>query len=225
MIKGILFDYDGTLSDRVTSAYRMYRWMVSEILPDMYHDSVDFELIVQRCMLWDEFGTIRKEHVLEMLKKNYAPDLDVPAWKEKWYTEFHRFQVAMPNSHEVIQKLKEKYRLGIVTNGEARSQSIKVDKLDMRKYFQTVIVSGAFGKDKPDVSIYQQAAKDLGLECNEIAFIGDTFSTDIAGALKAGMLPIWYCNEHRGVSNLDVKQVSSYQELEDIFLNHTEWNQ
>lgn len=88
MIKGILFDFDGTLSNRVESAYFMYRWMVHEMLPEMDVHDIEFERIVQRCMLWDEYGTINKTHVLEMLKKHYVPDLDVETWKDKWYATF-----------------------------------------------------------------------------------------------------------------------------------------
>ena len=94
----------------------------------------------------------------------------------------------------------------------------------MRKYFDTVIISGAFGAHKPDVSIYEKAARDLGLKCEEIAFIGDTFATDIVGAVRAGMMPIWYCYEHRGISLYEVKQVSNYDEIRDMFLVNTEWN-
>ena len=46
MIKGILFDFDGTLSNRVESAYFMYRWMVHEMLPEMDVHDIEFERIV-----------------------------------------------------------------------------------------------------------------------------------------------------------------------------------
>ena len=52
MIRGIIFDYDGTLSNRFESAYRMYRWMIEEI-SGMDPSSIDFEEIVQECLYWD----------------------------------------------------------------------------------------------------------------------------------------------------------------------------
>ena len=160
-----------------------------------------------------------------MLKKHYVPDLDVESWKEKWYATFHEFQVEMPHSYEVLAELKKKYKIGIITNGDEKSQAVKIDYLDMRKYFDTVIISGAFGVHKPHASIYEKAARDLGLKCEEIAFIGDTFATDIVGAVRAGMMPIWYCYEHRGISLYEVKQINNYDEIRDMFLINTEWNQ
>mgnify|MGYP003098048126 FL=1 len=49
MIKGILFDFDGTLSNRVESAYFMYRWMVHEMLPEMDVHDIEFESTRFRC--------------------------------------------------------------------------------------------------------------------------------------------------------------------------------
>ncbi|NCB33451.1 MAG: HAD family hydrolase, partial [Erysipelotrichia bacterium] len=64
----------------------------------------------------------------------------------------------------------------------------------------------------------------LGLKPEEFAFIGDTFATDILGAVKAGMMPIWYCFEHYCVSLVEVQQLRSFLEIEDFFLVHNEWN-
>lgn len=224
MIKGILFDFDGTLSNRVESAYYMYRYLLHDMFPELNVHSAVFEGRVQRCMLWDEFGTINKRHVLEMIKKKWKEDLDVEHYVKVWYETFHLYQVEQPGAYDVLLELSKKYKLGIVTNGNGLTQGLKIDELDLRKYFDTVIVSGDFGSHKPSVDIYHQAAKDLGLEVEEIAFVGDTFDTDILGAIDVGMLPIWYCYEHLGVTVYPVPIVHNYEELKEMFLIDTEWN-
>lgn len=222
MIKAILFDFDGTLSNRVLSAYRMYRWILKQMMPEADDNSMEFEAMVQRCMLWDEFGTINKRHVLSQIKKYFVPDLDIEQWVPVWYENFHLHHVLQDDVEEVLEKLSKKYRLGIISNGNGKYQAAKIDFLGIRKYFGTVILSQNFGKDKPDVSIYEAAAKDLGVKCEEVAFIGDTFATDILGATRAGMLPIWYCFEHYSVTNFDVLQMSSYRQIERYFLENQE---
>lgn len=224
MIKGILFDFDGTLSYRVKSAYLMYRHMLHEIFPDMDVHSVDFEAKVQRCMLWDEYGSINKRHVLTMIQKKWKPDLDIEHYVKVWYDNFYRYQEAMPDSYEVLEKLKQHYKLGIVSNGPLDSQAIKIRQLDMYRYFDTVLISGEFGVAKPDPKIYQAAAEQLGLKCCEVAYVGDTFDTDILGAVRAGMMPLWFCYEHRSEAEYPMKQITSFRELEDMFLIHDEWN-
>ena len=89
--------------------------------------------------------------------------------------------------HDILTKLKQRYKLGCVTNGPASTQNAKIDRLGLRGFFDTVLVSETFGVKKPDKRIYEQAARDLNLECREIAFVGDTFCTDIVGAVRAGM--------------------------------------
>ena len=134
-VKAILFDFDGTLSNRVESAYRKYKSDVAELFKDLDPNGVELEAIVQRCMTWDEYGTINKRHVFEQLKKHYQLDFDVDRQVRKWYETFHLFQVLQNNCIEILGKLSEKYRLGIVTNGDVVSQNLKIDYLDLRKYF------------------------------------------------------------------------------------------
>ena len=55
MIKGIIFDYDGVLTKRYASAYHMYQWMICK-LSNKDKTDLDVEEMVQRCMIWDEFG-------------------------------------------------------------------------------------------------------------------------------------------------------------------------
>ena len=118
MIRGIIFDYDGTLSNRFESAYRMYRWMIEEI-SGMDPSSIDFEEIVQECLYWDQYGHAGKGYVFNRLKETHFPDLDVEKCSRMWAEEFHRFQMPMEGSYEVLKKLKERYRLGILSNGDS----------------------------------------------------------------------------------------------------------
>ena len=218
MIRGILFDFDCTLSNRLESAYYMYRWCLHEIFPDMDVNSIDFEARVQRCMLWDEYGTINKRHVFNKIKEKWAPDLDVESWIPRRYENFHNYQELLPDAEPVLQEPLQKYRLGIVSNGDGRLQSRKIDVLELRKYFEVILISQDFGADKPERSIYDEAAHELHLPNEEIAFVGDTFDTDILGAYKAGMLPVWYNNEHRVVTMWNVLQAHDFNDLRKIFL-------
>ena len=59
MIKGIIFDYDGVLTKRYASAYHMYQWMICT-LANKDKTDLDVEEMVQRCMIWDEFGQKKK---------------------------------------------------------------------------------------------------------------------------------------------------------------------
>ena len=192
MIKGILFDYDDTLSDRCLSAYHYYQSIMQRIFPDINPLSAEFEAIVQRCMTWDQFGRTHKRYVFQELKKAYALDIDIEQEVQYWYDHFQDFQVPQPRSKEILGKLKEKYKLGVITNGRSSTQLSKIKNMGLNPYFQTILASGDYETAKPEPELYELAAKNLGLKCSECAFIGDTFATDILGAIRVGMLPVWF---------------------------------
>ena len=218
MIKAILFDFDGTLSDRYGAAYEMYRWYLKQMMPEEDENSLSFEAKVQQCLIYDEYGTIDRGHVLEQIKKKWVKDLDIEKWKDVWYSNFFRYQRLMPDCENVLNLLKEKYKLGIITNGPETSQMAKVKALGMDVFFPVVVVGGAFGKQKPDVSIYQYTAQQLGVKPEECVFIGDTFSTDIYGALSAGMQAVMMCHDRRFVSQMDIPVVYNWKDIEHMFL-------
>lgn len=218
-VKGIYFDFDGTLSDRFTSAYHMYRWIISEV-SELKQDDIAFEEIVQQCLYWDQYGHVNKSYVMNNLKEKYFPDLDVDKWCHLWYERFCEFQIPMKGSYETLSKLKERYRLGILSNGDSHFQRTKIHALGFDEYVDHVIVCGDYGIQKPDPRIFEIAAEKMGLACNEIAFIGDTFYKDISGAVKAGMKPVWMCVERAGLTDYPgIQIVHNYDELEMLFLN------
>lgn len=217
MIKGILFDYDGTLSCRYESAYHMYQFLLGRISKGNLK-GLEMETRVQRCMMWDQFGTVNKKYVIENIRESWYPDIDVDYWKNYWYASFDQFQIPMPGSREVLKDLKNKYQLGVLSNGDSASQHAKITRLGLDDLFDEVIVSGDYGIQKPDVRIFEKAAGLMNLKCQEIAMIGDTYFTDIIGAIHAGMMPVWYCYEKRCATDTDVTIAENFDDIRKLFL-------
>lgn len=216
-IRGILFDFDGTLSDRYASAYEMYRWLLQQIMPQEDPEDIRFEEMVQSCLLWDEYGTVSRMHAMDMIRKKYVPDLDTEYWNNVWYNNFRRFQKLQPGCISMLEELRKSYRLGILSNGPAVPQRAKIKALGLEPYFDMTLVSGEAGIHKPDPELFQMAAQRMGLSCEECAMIGDTFSTDISGAIRAGMMPVWFCRDRRGLSCYDVTRAASCAEVLSLF--------
>ena len=123
------------------------------------------------------------------------------------------FNTSCPEPKKALDELSKTYKLGMITNGPHKSQLIKIQKLGIEEYFHPLLISESFGVAKPDPSIYWAACQEMGLKPEEVIYVGDTFSTDIVGAIQAGLVPIWYCYEREGITNLAVKQVRDYSEL------------
>ena len=86
---------------------------------------------------------------------------------------------------------KAQVRLGLITNGASDSQREKLRVLDLERWFEVVVVSGEVGIAKPDVSAFGLAIDKLGVERESVWHVGDSLTTDVAGAKAAGIIAVW----------------------------------
>ena len=219
MIKGIVFDYDGVLTKRYDSAYHMYQWIICSITNKEKSD-LDVEEMVQTCMIWDEFGHSDKKYVFDKMKEHWFHALDVSYWRTYWYEHFDAFQIVSDDAFDVLNQLHKHYKLAILSNGFSHSQHKKISSLKLETFFDEVIVSGDYEMQKPDTRIFQIACDKLKLDPSEVAMVGDTFFTDLSGAMRIGMQPVWYCHERRPISDFYVPVVKDFKELEQYFLGN-----
>jgi putative hydrolase of the HAD superfamily len=75
--------------------------------------------------------------------------------------------------------------LGVISNWDDRLPPL-LEKLGLRKYFETVIVSCEIGFAKPSPVIFEHAARKLGLAPEFILHVGDSARDDLRGAESAG---------------------------------------
>ncbi len=94
--------------------------------------------------------------------------------------------------HEVLAKLRSKYSLHIITNGFNDVQSIKIENGNLRGYFENIIVSEDHALNKPDEKIFRLAEQMAQASAEECVMVGDTYESDIEGAMNAGWQAIYY---------------------------------
>lgn len=99
-----------------------------------------------------------------------------------------------PGAQETVRSLKSKgYLLGVVSNSVySRGHIVRIlEKIGVRRWLDTIVVSSAEGIAKPNVEIFRRAACNLKVRPNEVVFVGDRIDVDMVGAKKAGMRTIW----------------------------------
>jgi putative hydrolase of the HAD superfamily len=94
---------------------------------------------------------------------------------------------------DLLEYLKPKYNLHILSNGFAPVQHIKLKNSGLRDYFNLVVCPDTVGCKKPCKKIFHYTVgrakiKDL----STAVYIGDEFSTDYVGATKAGLQAIHF---------------------------------
>lgn len=115
----------------------------------------------------------------------------------------------------VLEQLKGKYPLLLLTNGSPDLQQTKLNITpELTPYFDHIVISGGFGKGKPDPAIFEHALELLSVEKDEAIMVGDNLLTDILGASKAGIASVWV-NRHDKEKN-EVIPTYEIEHLEEL---------
>ena len=82
-------------------------------------------------------------------------------------------------------------RIGVITNGEADYQQVKLERTGISDRFEHVIASGAVGLAKPDPGIFLHACALFDVDPGDALYVGDRLLTDAVGAASAGLTGVW----------------------------------
>ncbi len=96
----------------------------------------------------------------------------------------------------VLDYLRNKYRLHIITNGFTEVQNKKIVNSQIKKYFHSIIDSETVGVKKPNIKIFDYALRVSGAGSKNSLMIGDNLEADILGALNAGFHAIHFNNNN-----------------------------
>ncbi|MCM3743763.1 HAD family hydrolase [Sporosarcina luteola] len=117
----------------------------------------------------------------------------------------------------VLEQLKGKYTLVLLTNGSPSLQNTKLEITpELAPYFDSIVISGAFGKGKPDPSIFKHVLAETGSSAAEALMVGDNLLTDILGSSRVGMRSVWINREGKA-GNPDIQPTFEIHHLEQLF--------
>ncbi len=99
----------------------------------------------------------------------------------------------LPGAVSLLNQLRGKFSLSIITNGFKEAQHIKLNASGLSGYFDHVFISEEIGVHKPDPQIFHHAVEKTGAAgMEQCMMIGDTFQTDVFGALNVGMTAVHF---------------------------------
>ena len=79
----------------------------------------------------------------------------------------------------------------LITNGASDTQREKLRILGIEQWFDAVVVSGEIGIAKPDAAAFELALNKLAVLSQYVWHVGDSLTTDVAGAKAAGLTAVW----------------------------------
>lgn len=207
-IKAIIFDLDNTLIDR----QRAFREMLMEVFSSFFDDADLVAEMIKDVMEYDTWGYVsREESLTRWAEKYHITDIDPLELAQNWSkisgSTVYLFDDVIPS----LSELKKKYRLALLTNGNSSSQRRKINNTGIADMFEYTLVSGEYEVNKPDPRIFQHACQQLNLDESECIYVGDNYITDIEGAIKAGLVPV-YVNRRHDVHD----DVINIREIKDL---------
>lgn len=192
MFKGIFFDIDDTLYDstRLTTRARRnsIQAMIDAGLPADDEEEV-YSILESVIKRYGSNYTRHYDKLLEELKTGWDPKIiaaGVVAYERTKVGYLRPFPKVVPT----LLFLKEKFKLGVISNGPAVKQWEKLIGLGLHHLFDAVATSEEVGYEKPHVEIFRGAMKKVGLKPRECVMVGDRLSTDVSGAKAAGMFAV-----------------------------------
>ena len=135
---------------------------------------------------------------------------------ERFPEERRKSPFVYEETFEILDSLKGNYQLLLLTNGSPELQNMKLEITpELVPYFDQIVISGDFGRGKPDPSIFEHALSLMSLEKDEVLMVGDNLMTDILGANTVGIKSVWI-NRHNKERN-EVIPTYEIQHLGEIF--------
>lgn len=134
----------------------------------------------------------RFEQLIEQLNLQASPQDMADAFAVGMGEHGELYNGARP----MLDELVDAVTLGLITNGLSDIQRRRLERLDLDRYFATVIISAEVGLAKPGSAIFDLAFEQLDSpDRSATLMVGDSLTSDIAGGIAAGIDTCWY-NPH-----------------------------
>lgn len=228
----LFIDLDNTLYDFLGNSWEAYGVVYKLLEYDRWFDSFEHYYTIYEeynLQLWALYaeGKITKErlnaeryaHPLRVIGVPDAEAIGARFWSEAMQ-RLPLGQRLMPYAREVLEYLRPRYRLYILSNGFTELQARKMQSAGIAHYFDGVVLSEDIGVNKPNPAIFKHALRVAGVSAAEALMIGDNFEVDIEGAQRVGIDQVYYDVAHLPLSEKPYSPptytIDSLLELKDI---------
>ena len=105
---------------------------------------------------------------------------------------------------DILPELKRRgYLLGLISNtGRTPGYALRtiLERMGLLGHFDAMVFSNEHGECKPQRSIFEALRQSLGVDFQEMLFVGDNLYVDVHGAQRCGMLGVHFIPPQRGTA-------------------------
>jgi 5'-nucleotidase len=219
----ILFDADETLFtfDAFGGLQRMF---LDYSVTFTAEDFQDYQAINKP--LWVDYqnGAISALQLQHQRFEGWSERLSVPAGdlNAAFLNAMAEICVPLPGAVSLLNALKDRVKIGIITNGFTALQQIRLERTGLRDYFDLLVISEQVGVAKPDRKIFDYTFEQMGQPPRDrVLMVGDTAESDILGGINAGIATCWLNAHGRSLPEgiMPTWEVTTLSELERLLCN------
>lgn len=191
MIKAILFDFDGTLIDTNQLTFDGLQFLAARYRGEKLPVAILKSLIGKP--LHVQLGSVHPDKV-DLMERQF----------QIWYKHNHHQKAKLfPGVNELLSDLeKTAYTMAIVTNNNRETLEMGLKHMGIDKYFHHHVTRDDVEETKPHPEGLLKSLNTLGLNPDEVIFVGDT-DNDIIAAYNAGVTSVLV-----GWSEIDQKKLT-----------------
>lgn len=187
MIKAVLFDLDDTLY--LESEF--FRSGFAAVAVKLASLGVGPATMISRLLESIHFTEGRDRVLNKAASRLSFPEDWVPELVDIFRSHWPAITLA-PEVETVLNRLRCKYKLGLVTDGFSEVQRRKIQALGLAAHLDSIVVADDLGRThwKPSKVPFLDCCERLGSTPDDTVFVGDNPARDIRGAHNSGMLAI-----------------------------------
>jgi putative hydrolase of the HAD superfamily len=212
IIRGLIFDINGTMTDILTNEwnddiYRMLSNMLSyqgvavspSELRDMYFQIMKEQRVAsgERYPEFDAVGIFRE--IMSRYGTDYTRALppekleQLPLFLAEAFRASSCYRLQLYNGvEEIIKQLLLKYRLAILSDGQAAYAVPELNAVGLLGSFDPVIISGDFGYRKPDPRLFECTLSIMQMQPSEVLYVCNDMYRDVYGAQQVGIKTVFF---------------------------------
>ena len=134
-------------------------------------------------------------------------------FEEEYMETITNYNEVVDGAMELLDYLKPKYKLHIITNGFIEVSKRKIETSELNGYFDTVTYADEIKILKPDPRIFALAMEKSRAQKDESIYIGDDWIADAVGAKAFGMSAIFF---DRLDDNFTMDNVPTIKHLDEV---------
>ncbi len=210
-----LFDFGACEREALRLAFQKYGYPLNDAISKRYSEINKalwkrYELgeIDRHTVIYSRFGVLFQEIGIEDKGVGFEDD----------YQELLGMQsILIEEAIEVLNYLKDKYDLYIVTNGVTATQYSRLQESGVDRYVKKIFVSEETGSQKPRKEYFDYCFDRIeNLDLSKTLIIGDTLSSDILGGNNAGIDTCWY-NPYAHVNHTSARVDYEIRNLKELY--------